>query len=355
MSVPTFIVGTGRCGSTMLSNMLRDHPRVLSLSEFFSSISDGSPSRLAEIFSPGTMDGGRFWEIIAAIAPLVSFQLRHRVEIPEFIYPSDAPDARFSRETGVPGILHVTLPHLSEEHDRLFDLIGDEVRTWPEATIGEHYGHLFGWLAAHFGKQLWVERSGGFIFAAEHLLTMFPDARFINLVRDGRDTALSMQSHIGFRFVMAMGMVEQHLGVDPWTNSDPASLDRLPAELRSLAPGRFDAEALRSFDMPVELCGKLWADWTALGMQMLGAMPADRLLTLRYEDFFIDPQRQLDALAAFLGDNFIDEDWSAGCAATVRQPRSTWRDLPKKTADALTEACRPGFELLRAVGVHYGS
>ena len=38
MSTPTFIVGTGRCGSTMLSNMLREHPKVLSLSEFLPSL-----------------------------------------------------------------------------------------------------------------------------------------------------------------------------------------------------------------------------------------------------------------------------------------------------------------------------
>lgn len=40
VSVPTFVVGTGRCGSTMLSNMLRQHPRVLSLSEFYASVVD---------------------------------------------------------------------------------------------------------------------------------------------------------------------------------------------------------------------------------------------------------------------------------------------------------------------------
>ena len=31
-----FVVSTGRCGSTMLSNMLRLNPEILSLSEFFS-------------------------------------------------------------------------------------------------------------------------------------------------------------------------------------------------------------------------------------------------------------------------------------------------------------------------------
>jgi len=37
----------------------------------------------------------------------------------------------------------------------------------------------------------------------------------------------------------------------------------------------------------------------------------------------------------------------------MRQPRSTWRDLPEDEARALTEACRPGFDLLREAGVEY--
>jgi hypothetical protein len=80
-------------------------------------------------------------------------------------------------------------------------------------------------------------------------------------------------------------------------------------------------------------------------VKVLRTLPEDRLLTLRYEDFFTDPKRQLDTQAAFLGRQLVDEDWSIQCAATVRQPRSTWRDLPDETARELTEACRPGFEL----------
>ena len=34
----TFVVGTGRCGSTLLSRLLRGHPDVLSMSEFFSTL-----------------------------------------------------------------------------------------------------------------------------------------------------------------------------------------------------------------------------------------------------------------------------------------------------------------------------
>ena len=35
-----FVVGTGRCGSTLVSNMLNLHKEVLSLSEFFAFITD---------------------------------------------------------------------------------------------------------------------------------------------------------------------------------------------------------------------------------------------------------------------------------------------------------------------------
>jgi len=38
-----FIVGTGRCGSTLLSRMLRCNPELLDLSEFYSGL-DAGPS-----------------------------------------------------------------------------------------------------------------------------------------------------------------------------------------------------------------------------------------------------------------------------------------------------------------------
>ena len=33
---PAFVLSTGRCGSTMVSNLLNQHPRILSLSEVYS-------------------------------------------------------------------------------------------------------------------------------------------------------------------------------------------------------------------------------------------------------------------------------------------------------------------------------
>jgi putative sulfotransferase len=351
VSVPTFVVGTSRCGSTMLSNMLREHPQVLSLSEFFATVTDGA--RTAEPFSSEPMDGLRFWSIISAITPMPSFALQHCIPCDEWLYPCDTPTARFSRKTGVPAILLTSLPHLTYDHDALFNVLSHEVMTWQIAPVGEQYRRLFTWLSGRFAKRAWVERSGASLISTKHLLATFPDARFIHVARDGRDAALSMRKHLAFVLGVSMFMLWQHLGVDPLQSPDRTHLDRVPAELLPFLPENFDAGALRAYPVSLQLCGEFWTQQIEAGLEVLRALPPDRLLTLRYEDFFVDPKRQLEKFAAFLGGDFVDEDWSTRCAATVRKPRSTWRDLPEADARAVAEACRPGFELLREVGIRY--
>jgi putative sulfotransferase len=337
----------------MLSNMLREHPKVLSLSEFFPGVTDFRRSGLAQALSPRPIDGPQFWEFVGGIKPLMTQILRHRLELPEILYPVDSSRARFSRETGVPGILATTLPHLTDDHDRLFDALAVEVNSWSSARIGEHYARLFGWLARHFGRQLWVERSGGFLLVVEHFRTMFPDARFIHVVRDGRDAALSMREHLGFRISYAMITIEDALGVDPFNSADRSRIDLVPQDLRPFLPECFDAEEFRMHRLPLAEVAGIWAQQIMDGLPILRDLPPDRLLTLRYEDFFIDPRGRLDVLSAFLGEEFVDVEWSARCAATVRKPRSTWRALPADEGRALTDACRPGFEVLEASGIHY--
>lgn len=351
MSVPTFVVGTGRCGSTMLSNMLRGNRQILSLSEFFAMVTDGEFAS-AETFSHETVDGARFWSIVAAIPRYFSFLLRHDLRFPELLYPIAEPGSRYSAQTGVPAILLTSLPHLTDKPDLLFAMLAEEVPKWPSAPIGEHYRRLFGWLAVHFNKRLWVERSGALLWV-DRLQATFPDARFVHIVRDGRDVALSMREHNSYRIGMTWHMIAQHLGAHPLASQNRTNLDRVPAELQPFLPEHFDTELFRHFRMPLTACAGYWTSQLEGGLNILRGLPADRLLTLRYEDILAQPKRQLDSLAAFLGDDFIDEDWSMRCAATVRHPTSIWRDLPEEEARALSEACRSGFELLGQAGIPY--
>jgi putative sulfotransferase len=336
----------------MLSNMLREHPKILSISEYFTVATD-RPGIRPQALPSEEMDGKQFWSIVAGRTPLFDFAFRQGLSFPEALYPYTSPSARYSAQTGVPAILLTTLPHITDNYEALFDLLHDEVTGWPTMVLADHYRHLFGWLARHFEKPLWIERSGGVLTMIDQLLALFPDARFIHIVRDGRDAALSMQAQHIFPLFLVLSMLEQYLGVDPLESSDRSQIDRLPAELRAFLPEQFDADAFRAYRVPLPLCGELWTQQIKHGVKVLSALPPDRLLTLRYEDILAQPRCQLDAFADFLGEQYIDEAWSARCAAAIKRPRSTWRDLPEEEARALTDACRPGFELLRAVGVEY--
>ena len=198
----------------MLSNMLGKHPHVLSISEFFAWLVDDG-ARTEETFARNPMDGRKFWSVVAAINPHRAFAYRHRVPCDEQLYPFESSQAPFSSETGVPAILITTLPHLTADHDRLFDTLQDEVTRWPEAIIGEHYRRLFDWLTAYFGKCVWVERSGAALHMLNHYRATFPEARYVHVARDGRDAAISMQGHLGMRLYFVMNTLAQYLGVDP--------------------------------------------------------------------------------------------------------------------------------------------
>ncbi len=193
--------------------MLREHPTILSLSEFIGFLG-AYGVRLPSVFPSEPIDGAAFWSIIAAINPLTNFAFRHGIAAPEQLYPCDTPSARFTSRTGVPAILVTTLPHLTSDHDALFDVLAAEVASWPQAAIGDHYQRLFGWLAERFGKQTWVERSGTSLRLVEQLLATFPDAKFLHITRDGRDAAISMQTNFidvcsrYWRLQIATGLVQ---------------------------------------------------------------------------------------------------------------------------------------------------
>src|SRR5690242_10168524 len=124
---PAFIVGTGRCGSTMLSNMLREHPAVLSISEFLVTIADFG-GRMSHAFPGVPIDATRVWSVVAGCHPKQTTLLRNHCEIEEMIYPL-TPGSRFSRETGVPAVMFATLPHITTKHDALFDELHEFVMT----------------------------------------------------------------------------------------------------------------------------------------------------------------------------------------------------------------------------------
>jgi putative sulfotransferase len=198
-------------------------------------------------------------------------------------------------------------------------------------------------LAASTGRTRWVERSGGALRIVARLARAFPDARFVHLVRDGRDCAVSMSRHFGFRMALVTAQLTEILGVDPYESSDRTFENDVPDVLASFLPERFDADAFRRYETAIPLCGHYWAGECVAGIAELAPLQ-DRVLVLRYEDLLADPRRVLTRLSQFIG--AVDEAWVDRAAAHVRAPRSRWAELPARIVRDLTDACQPGFAAL---------
>src|SRR5439155_17430156 len=206
---PYFVVSTGRCGSTLISDMLRLHPRVLSLSELIGMLTPGAfPGSQRPIYAE------QFWAHLSTPRRRMSLMYRHDIVFDEVLY-RPGPGRRYTAETGVPPLLLTALPHLTDEPEALFDEIREFVLTQGPVPIGVHYTKLFEWLRDRFGRQIWVERSGSSLAYLRELIDNFPGARFIHLFRDGRETAVSMTRHHAFRRSVLTALSECNFGVDP--------------------------------------------------------------------------------------------------------------------------------------------
>ena len=345
---PVFVVGTGRCGSTLVSTLMREHPGVLSISELFSFVTDLG-SLIPRAFPAEPMSGAEFWRVMADPCPRMNQLLREGLQMAEIVYPFGR--GRYRREGGVPTISMTMLPHIDEDPDGLFDALAGTMQARGVAPVAEHYRSMFEYLMGRYDRQTWVERSGGSLRIIRRLVDAFPDARFVHLVRDGRNTAISMSRHIGFRMALIGYALLEFLGVDPWESDDRSEVGDLTDDLAALLPEHFTAEAFADYDISPSLCGHYWSGEIKRGLSVLQEVPPERRSTLRYEDLLRRPQASLEILSGALGLGEVDPAWIEAAVRHIGRGRSSWQALAGPEQRELQAACLPGFAALAAEGV----
>jgi hypothetical protein len=338
----TFVVGTGRCGSTMLSHILGEHPEVLIVNEFVGEalFSDDNTNLISG------MNGQEMWQVMSSPRSFIDSVLRDGLQIPEIIYPYGS--GRFSPATGIPLICYCMLPGLTDDPDALYDRLGAEVRTWPRRNVADHCHALFGYLARMMGRHTVIERTGGSLIHTQKLRDEFPRARFVHMYRDGPDCALSMSRHAVYRYVGLLRAAAVEAGL-PWPSSTEAILESMPEHFAGILTPPFDPSRYLAYPLPVTWFGEFWSRCTTMGISALRELPDDAWTSIKYDDLLSEPETELTRLAGFLGVT-ASPDWLAsarrqihsGSAGTARArlDASTLRDLQR--------ACAPGVEAIQS-------
>jgi hypothetical protein len=248
------VVGTGRCGSTLVQELLSRHPDV----GFVSGIDD----KLSRLDLKGRFNGPLYRRSMPRPAGMTS--LRHSRRLLEKgrvrVAPSEAYHlldrqvlAGFSR------------PCRDLTADDLTPYVARRLRNFFDTRIarqgcGQLVHHVTGWPRT------------GFLRAA------YPGLRVVNVVRDGRAVANSW---------LQMGWWDGWRGPENWF------LGPLPGELRQEWE-----ESGRSFPVLAALGWKLlMAEFT----EARAAHPEHAWLDVRYEDLVADPRTEVARMLDFLG------------------------------------------------------
>jgi putative sulfotransferase len=309
-----FIVSNGRCGSTLLSDLIARQDGVLSVQEFgfpffgfqYSDVELGKP-----------LTGANYWDILSCPSP--NNELARIGAIPvEFRYPEKGRWA--GRLTELPAILGITLPAVSPDPDDLFDELAVRVPEFPVQDVAGHHLMFFDLLTWLAGRRRWVERSGGSSLYASYLLREYPLAKFIHLTRDLASNARSMSRHPAFRLTELRLEFAVKCGIDPYQTlpSAQGGADhgpRIPEELREYLPGRLTREKLEERATDENRFRKMCALMSSIAEQAFADLPPKELLKVRYEDLIADPFGELSRIGRFL--EF--DDWQGWAELSARE------------------------------------
>lgn len=280
-----FLIGTGRCGSTLLYEVLARHPQV----GFVSNWDDRSA------LTPRFLrrNAGKIYRL-TTVPRLEKRRLRVR--------PCEAQRA-LSREVS-PAVV-----------DPFRDLTADDVTPW----LAERLRHFFAKRAAEQRVDRFIHKFTLWPRAA-FLHEIFPEARFVHIVRDGRAVA---NSHL------QMTWWRGHLGPSRW------KLGPLPSPYRE----EWEKEG-RSL---VHLAGIGWQIQMDAFEIARAAVPAEQWLEVRYEDLLADPRKYVDVVLEFLGLPWTRQ-FERGFARHVFRPGrldAFRRDLTAEQLELLTRTLSP--------------
>ena len=327
-----FVVGTGRCGSTLLSRMLGHNHRVLSMKEFWS-VHDRDA-----VFTPGEFDGAEAASLLSRpnlLNDLVVSRTGH-LDAAQTGHSIRKEARGYALVAHRQPAIRIFLAGMSDDHEGLVAAVLAQLERQPRQDAAAHWRQMWQFTTEYLGKDAWVERSGVSIEMAGRIAEMFPRGKIVHLHRDGPTNALGIRA---FRhFVLYASFF-----VDPPSDDELETMFRCEigsAEdpvMRRMGPG---IPSLEQF-------GRYWSWQIVTGQDALRQLPRERWIDIAYEEMIADTRGVLHRIAEFL-ELPDDEDWIARASAEV-DPEVIPDRVSELAADELRklrEACRPGMVAL---------
>tara|TARA_B110000444_G_C18771213_1_gene562618 strand:- start:49 stop:1065 length:1017 start_codon:yes stop_codon:yes gene_type:complete len=323
-----FVVGTGRCGSTLLSKMLTENADVLSVYEMFSGID------YTFRFRTDAVCGKELAKQLLKDHPVMTMTIRRGYDVPEVAYPFQDPTARYKIGDAVPWMLGIAIPQITDKPEELFDELITRVEKYPMQSLAIHYREILDWLAFACDKQCWIERSGTSIEYLPELVNMFPDAKFLHIHRDGREAALSMREYPSMR--VGAAVIYGLLGDMEFSNENIMELERKnPAAI----------DDLLEIYPPLELFGRYWSDQIQRGYTALEKISSENYYAIKFEDLVTDTQTVIAEVVKFL--EIEEGPWIDNAAALVNgMPYRRFSNLNLDEQILLEKSCEKAMQLI---------
>jgi hypothetical protein len=238
-----FVIGTGRCGSTLIQELLCRHPEV----GFLSNVEDRAR------FLPAA--AGRFNNGLYRRLP-PSLTRKGRL--------------RYAPSEGYRVLARSVSPMVT---DSFRDLVAADAMPW----VADPFRAFFTERARAQRKPVFVHKYTGWPRTG-FVREVFPEARFINVTRDGRAVAAS---------ALRTSWWKGHMGPEAW------QWGPLPPAYAA----EWEASGY-SFPVLAAQCWKILMDAYAAARNLV---PADRWMDVRFEDVLADPDARFKEMLAFMG------------------------------------------------------
>jgi hypothetical protein len=285
-----FVVGTGRSGTNLCKNMLNLHPQIKAVHETH------FISTLARMF--GTQ--------------IITFDDFFNVAIEHY------------QSKGEIRWMHMHLRPRKLNVDTFENDFRAYCASMPQATVSEYIEQFFDYCYGK-GDYLLGDKTPTYGLHMEELLKIFPNAKFLHLIRDGRFAAPSMQKHGGFVRLINGGYPQKVLDYS-YLNTQ----------------GSFSTEPVT-----LEQCIDFWSYVAAEIRMQAQKIPQERYLEIRYEDLVLHPMRELTRISEFLA---VSRNLIWFVRASLTPKKSSLRGRKKMSAEQYRELTARASETLQSFG-----